>query len=130
MNKQNVMQQENAKIKASRIIDLSIKYWSIEREKLLSRNKYGILPIYKAMMTFLILEQTEISLKNLAILIGIKDHTSIIHRRESMSNLIKEKHPLIHQYYYYKKAIMMKTIPSYDWEDYFQIINDINYASN
>lgn len=124
------METRDAQAKVNRIIDISCSYWSIEKNVLLSKNKTGILPQYKAMLTYFIIEQQlNLKLVEIAELLQLSDHSSIIHRRELMNDYKKQRHPILHQYHYYKKYLFNKLYGEYDGSEYFEIINEIKHAN-
>ena len=120
----------DAQEKINKIIDLSVRYWSVDKNLLLSRYKVGIIGLYKIMLTYLIYTEIETSLLSIGQMLGGIDHSSVIYRRNQMQNFHKMKDPVLHQYYQYKKHVMAWMHNDYDPQEYFDMIKEIDHAHN
>ena len=75
---------------ADRIIDCVCKYFSISKDDLVGKKKNKEIVEPRQICMYLICEMLDLPLVSVGQIFGGRDHTTVIHAREKISDLIKE----------------------------------------
>ena len=75
---------------ADRIIDCVCKYYSITKEDIIGKRKNKEIVEPRQICMYLICEMLDLPLVSIGQIFGGRDHTTVIHAREKVSDLIKE----------------------------------------
>ena len=86
----DVINTSKQNLTADRIIDCVCKYFSINKEDLIGKKKNKEIVEPRQICMYLICEMLDLPLVSIGELFGGRDHTTVIHAREKVSDLIKE----------------------------------------
>lgn len=86
----DVINTSKQNLTADRIIDCVCKYFSITKEDLIGKKKNKEIVEPRQICMYLICELLDLPLVSIGEIFGGRDHTTVIHAREKVSDLIKE----------------------------------------
>jgi len=106
---QHVLTTQTRRLSPFQVIDLSCNYLCIDKEDLISKKRYARLVDARYMISDLLYNDTflNLTLLNIGIILGGRDHTTILYGRKVVNNMIfsepqyKEKLKELHLHVYH-----------------------------
>ena len=85
----NIETNQTQSLTIDKVVDCVCSYYNIKREDLVGKKKNKEIVDPRQMCMFLITELIDVPLMTVGQVLGGRDHTTVIHARDKMSELIK-----------------------------------------